>query len=154
MRFLKMAFLSLLLVALDVCPKHEFQTVALQHQGKGKVLKWDTSCLQQDTRDAPAFSSSIPFLTSACLAWGSWSLQMCPHQMNFISTVDQLIPAPFEDGRVEMRHELSEQQARDANWHFRVQNLCSVASAWHEFLGHCSPVAVVGCAACMSEAWV
>jgi len=73
-------------------------------------------------------------------------------ELLFILTVDQLISAPFEDGGVEMRHELSEQQARDASWHFGFQYLCSVASAWHEALGHCIPVALVGCAACMSEA--
>jgi hypothetical protein len=55
---------------------------------------------------------------------------------------------------VEMRHELSKQQAWDANWHFRVQYLCSVASTLHEFLGNGISVALVGCAACMSEAWV
>jgi hypothetical protein len=37
--------------------------------------------------------------------------RMFSQQLLIILTVDQLISAPFEDGGVEMRHELSKQQA-------------------------------------------
>ena len=39
MSLLVIAVLSLLLVALDACPKNVFKTVALQHQGKRELLK-------------------------------------------------------------------------------------------------------------------
>jgi len=196
MRLLVIAFLSLLLVALHACQKHEFQTVALQHELKTQVWKWDMNCLQQDAK-VPYWHfrvRNLCWLSSTCLAWVSWSLQFCrsyglhcmhvrrmcpqqflffsvvgksfrrrignetwivynkilethtsifdprprslssiflewvrfslqsyvccwlrwmrvkrirPQQLLFISTVDQLISAPVEDGRVEMRHGLS-----------------------------------------------
>jgi len=126
-----MAFLSLLLVALHACQKHEFKTVALQHEFKTEVWKWDMDCLQQDTRD------------TYLRCWRCMHVRrMCLKQLHFSTRVR---------GKFWNETQVVYNRILETLRHFRVQYPSSLAPAWHEALGHCSPVALVACAACMSE---